>query len=155
LLPRILLGSAPERSSCLAYWPICSLPLRQVHLASSCPRALFAQGPPRRVVPLLPPPFPVQFYLFSGLCFLCIQKRFSKKKKKKKRKGNTSSAFFARARCLPLPCPCLRLRSSQPPQSSSPIILRCSAPRLSLVSSHPPAAPEMQKKQKTCTKNKL
>jgi hypothetical protein len=69
----------------LAYWPVCSLPLRQVRLASFCPRALFAQGPPRWVIPLLPPPFPVRFYIFSRLCFLRVQKRFSKKKKKKEK----------------------------------------------------------------------
>jgi hypothetical protein len=144
LLPQDPAGSAPERSSCLAYWPVCSLPLRQVRLASFCPRALFAQGPPRRVIPLLPPPFPIRFYIFFRLCFLRVQKRFSKRKRKgktkKKRKGNTSSAVFARARRPPLLRPCLHLRSSHPPLSSPPIVPHCSAPHLSRLSSHPPAS---------------
>jgi hypothetical protein len=101
--PRILLGSAPERSSCLAYWPICSLPLRQVRLASFCPRALSTQGPPRRVIPLLPPPFPIQFYIFSRLCFLCVQKRFSKKKNKKKEKTKRKEKETLRRPSSPAP----------------------------------------------------
>jgi hypothetical protein len=69
-----------------------------------------------------------------------LAKEKEKGKTKKKRKGNTLSAIFAHARRPPLPRPCLRLRSSHPPQFSPAIILHCSAPRLSRLSSHPPTS---------------
>jgi hypothetical protein len=97
--------------------------------------------PPHRVIPLLPPPFPIQFYIFSHLCFLRVQKTFSKKKKKKEkekiRKHFVGHLHPRLPSASPMPLSAPPLISA--PQSSSPIILHCSAPRLSYLSSHPPA----------------